>query len=280
MNSSDRIATQPSRRAAAAAARKRHPRPRPGHPRIRTATMFVPVSPGETPEHHFPLQTVFTRTPRPRFVNRYDSREMLLVVDGSCVNQGCKGRLPAGGCSFTYKGSSRGGGGGGVTESGGAPSSGGRVGFPLEEEDEEDEEGGPGSGPGPTSNRAKLRAVIAALQHRAWQEEGWRRIVVATNLQYVAFGATMWLPVWVRRRWRTRKCKQVANRDLWEELSGIIESLARLGTEVSFWLLPPHLAKQGASPLVCDTKEVAREAASMRYDAVMAEFRRLCGIEI
>ncbi|KAI1486695.1 hypothetical protein F5X96DRAFT_653948 [Biscogniauxia mediterranea] len=241
--------------------------------RIRTATMFEPMSPGETPEHHFPLQTVYTRTRQPRFVNRYDSREILLVVDGSCVNQGRRGEIPAGGCSFTYKGP-----GAAEREFSGAPApafffddDGGQVGFALEEE---------ARGPGPSSNRAKLRAVIAALQYRAWQEEGWRRIVVATNLQYVAFGATAWLPVWVRRKWRTRKCKKVANRDLWEELSGVIEGLARLGTEVSFWLLPPQLAKHGSSPLVSDTKEVAREAAEMRYDAVMAEFRRLCGIEV
>lgn len=34
-----------------------------------------------------------------------------------------------------------------------------------------------------TSNRAKLRAVIAALDFRPWSGEGWERIVVVTDLQ-------------------------------------------------------------------------------------------------
>ncbi|KAI5922451.1 hypothetical protein F4810DRAFT_264529 [Camillea tinctor] len=240
--------------------------------RVHTATLFKPMSALETPEHHFPLQTVHPRTPQPRFVNRYDSREILIAVDGSCANQGCKARLNTGGCSFAYKGP------GGVVEEhsrdGVATFDGGRVGFPLEDQGPE------GEFHQSSSNRAKLRAVIAALQFRAWEQEGWKRIVVATNLKYVAFGATMWLPTWVRRRWRTRQCKQVANRDLWEELSGVIENLSRLGTEVSFWLLPPHFAKKRGSPLICDTKDAAREAATARYDMLMAEFRRLCGIEI
>lgn len=42
-----------------------------------------------TPEIHFPLQSLVhspDRPPYPRFVNRFDCREMLLVVDGLCIN--------------------------------------------------------------------------------------------------------------------------------------------------------------------------------------------------
>lgn len=52
----------------------------------------------------------------------------------------------------------------------------------------------------PTNNRAKMRAVIAALEFRAWADEGWRSIVIATDLEYVVRGATEWLPRWVQRR--------------------------------------------------------------------------------
>lgn len=252
--------------------------------KVSTATMFKPMNAGETPEQHFPLQTVYTRTPQPRFVNRYDSREMLLVVDGSCINNGSSSPLqPAtGGCSFAYKG-------------GGPPApsfpfsdlstwdneNSGLVGFPLEQE-------GPGGEPHvASSNRAKLRAVIAALAFREWQDEGWRRVVVATDLQYVVFGATRWLATWVRRRWRTRRNRSaVSNRDLWEELHGHIDRLARLGTEVSFWLLsnPRGSAKpsssSSSSELVRDTKHVAREAARGHSDSAAQEFTTLCGIEV
>ncbi|KAI0863866.1 hypothetical protein F4860DRAFT_20794 [Xylaria cubensis] len=242
--------------------------------RVSTATIFVPMSPDATPEQHFPLQTVFTRTSQPRYVNRYDSREILLVVDGSCINNGSISQPSTGGCSFTYKGAGK----SGITTT--FPFSaldrneGGTVGFPLEQ-----------TGPGgeyhvPSSNRVKLRAVIAALDFREWQEEGWKRIVVATDLEYVVFGATRWLASWAKRRWKTRKARQVANRDLWEELHAIIERLARSGTEVSFWLIPSYSGIKQASALVQDTKDVAREAATMDFDTSAEEFTRLCGIEV
>ncbi|CAJ2505498.1 Uu.00g128920.m01.CDS01 [Anthostomella pinea] len=77
-----------------------------------------------------------------------------------------------------------------------------------------------------------------------------------------------------------RSFKKVANRDLWEELSGIIESLAAAGTEVSFWLIPPGGAVKQDSVLVRETKDAAREAATSHYDAVATEFTRLCGIMV
>ena len=244
---------------------------------VRPANLFVPQHPGETPDHHFPLQTVFTRTGQPRFVNRYDSREILVVVDGSCLYNGSKEYTPRGGCSFRYKGAGGTGSASGSTLlsfQGGQHDANGTVGFRLEDR------GPGGERSDPTSNRAKLRAVIAALEFREWHEEGWRRVVVATDLQYVVFGATRWLPMWVRRRWKTRgpPWKKVANRDLWEELNGIIDSLRGRGTEVSFWLVPPRAAKGQNSQLVQETKYAAREAAALDSDSVAAEFTRLCGI--
>ncbi|KAI0425904.1 hypothetical protein F5Y09DRAFT_85286 [Xylaria sp. FL1042] len=239
--------------------------------RVSTATIFVPNS-TETPEEHFPLQTVYTRTSQPRFVNRYDSREILLVIDGSCINNGGILQPPTGGCSFAYKGT-------GKSGLAAFPFSArlgesGTVGFPLEQ-----------SGPGgeyhvASSNRAKLRAVIAGLEFREWQEEGWKRIVIATDLEYVVFGATRWLASWAKRRWKTRKARQVANRDLWEELHGIIHKLACQGTEVSFWLIPARDMIKHSSSLIQETKDVAREAATTHFDASTDEFTRLCGIEV
>ncbi|TGJ88498.1 hypothetical protein E0Z10_g356 [Xylaria hypoxylon] len=241
--------------------------------RVATATIFVPNSKDETPEEHFPLQTVYTRTSQPRFVNRYDSREILLVIDGSCINNGSISQPPTGGCSFAYKGTGK----SGLAASFPFPvgqGDGGTVGFPLEQ-----------TGPGgehhvASSNRAKLRAVIAGLEFREWQEEGWNRLVVATDLEYVVFGATRWLASWAKRRWKTRKARQVANRDLWEELHGIIDRLARLGTEVSFWLISSRGVIKQASSLVQDTKDIARTAATVHYDASAEEFTRLCGIDV
>jgi ribonuclease HI len=41
-----------------------------------------------------------------------------------------------------------------------------------------------------TSNRADLRAVIAALRFWLWNNEGTRRLVIATDSSYVIDGAT------------------------------------------------------------------------------------------
>ena len=243
---------------------------------VRPASLFVPRSPGETPEHHFPLQTVFTRTGQPRYVNRYDSREILVVADGSCLHNGSRVYAPKGGCSFIYKGIGGAGpaGNGALLFQGGQHDANGTVSFRLEER------GPGGEASSPTSNRAKLRAVIAALEFREWHEEGWRRVVVATDLEYIVLGATRWLPIWVKRRWKTkgRRWKKIANRDLWEELNGIIESLHGRGTEVSFWLIPPRASKEMDSALVKETKHAAREAATRHPDEAAAEFTRLCGI--
>lgn len=257
---------------------------------VRPATLFIPRHPDESPEHHFPLQTVFTRTEQPRFVNRYDSREILVVVDGSCLNNGRKDVPAQGGCSFKYKGAGASSGGGSTNSSsssrstsallafnGGHHDAHGTVGFRLEDR-------GPGGEAfDPTSNRAKLRAVIAALEFRAWHGEGWRRIVIATDLEYVVLGATEWLPRWVRRRWKTaarQSRKAVANRDLWEELNGIIENLRAGGTEVSFWLISSGSAEKLGSTLIQETKHAAREAAALHDDSVAVEFTRLCGIMV
>ncbi|KAI1472945.1 uncharacterized protein F4812DRAFT_464922 [Daldinia caldariorum] len=124
-----------------------------------------------------------------RFINRYDSHEILILVDGNCINNGSKDEMarPSGGCSFTFKGPGRYGSEVELPFKDDIYHDGGMIGFPLEE-----------SGPGgesynATSNRAKLRAVIAALEFRVWQDEGWRRIVIATDLKYVADGATIYL---------------------------------------------------------------------------------------
>jgi hypothetical protein len=71
--------------------------------RVNTATRFTPMSTHETPEEHFPLQSVIPRALEPRFVNRYNSHEILLVVDGSCINNGSTTRVAVAGCSFAYK---------------------------------------------------------------------------------------------------------------------------------------------------------------------------------
>jgi ribonuclease HI len=243
---------------------------------IKAASIFVPRHRDEPPESHFPLQTVYLRTPQPRFVNRYDSREILIVVDGSCLNNGHSDpqlHPPSGGCSFVYKGWSD-------SDPVTLPTLAayheelarqGKVAFSLEQK-------GPGGDVYQhTSNRAKLRAVIGALEFRPWSAEGWRKVVILTDLEYVAFGATRWLPRWVKRGWRNKHGK-VANRDMWEELHCIIERLATAGVEVAFWLVRSGSVIKTTSDRMKEAKRAARTAAG--EGAMATEFTMLCGIEM
>lgn len=282
---------------------------------IRPATTFQPADPALTPELHFPSQTLTSRTSYPRFVNRFNSREMMLVVDGSCVNNGAgvgkkppvvddnKGRDPSAAASFIYRNnpgyvlgphattmpflaveqSSRGDGGaalGDITIP--MPDITGKIALQLEQQ------GPRGDVARHTSNRAKLRAVIAALDWRPWHGEGWERIIIVTDLEYVVLGATKWLPVWAKRRWRSapgrlsngrvRIGKKIANRDLWEELQSRIETLRADGSEVAFWLVPPKSPISRDSALLKEVKSAAREAARSKSGPVVEEYTKLCGL--
>lgn len=277
---------------------------------VQPAGIFRPQDHFLAPEQHFPLQTISTRTPWPRYVNRFNSKEIMLVVDGSCVNNGAGvgrnpsaegGNAPKGGVSFIYNGGSLGGGVGGKgttmpystmdhLNTGGSrpgdqvipiPNITGKVAMPLEQK-------GPcGDVHRHTSNRAKLRAVIAALDFRPWYGEGWHSVVIVTDLEYVVLGATRWLPAWVLRGWRLaprrdgrgrfRPGKKLANRDLWEELQSRIEDLRAKGTEVSFWLVQPRSLIGEDSNLLREAKSAAREAARSS-GAVVDDYTRLCGL--
>ncbi|KAK5653793.1 hypothetical protein OQA88_7951 [Cercophora sp. LCS_1] len=247
---------------------------------LRPATRFFPQDKNLSPEIHFPLQTVFApdRPPFPRFVNRFDSREILLVVDGSCLNNGRHANRhepPRAGCSFTFKD--------GPTSDFETPAPPvtypylnrqevtGSIAFRMEEE-------GPfGHCMEHTSNRAKLRAVIAALQFRPWDAEGWRRVVILTDLEYIVHGATTWLPHWVRRNWRARRGGRYSNRDLWEELQNRIDELHERGCEVSFWLV--RRGHEEESLYIAKAKAAAQLAArSKDPNAQMGRFTKLCGI--
>lgn len=161
-----------------------------------------------------------------------------------------------------------------ATEAAGKPT--GTVAFPLETK------GPKGQRFEATSNRAKLRAVIAALQFRAWDEEGWRRVVILTDLEYVVSGATVFLPRWVARRWRkpgargNGKDAFYSNRDLWEELQKRVEELRVKGCEVSFWLAEDKEQSQ----FIQQTKDAARAAARHVSEGKIASFTRLCGIMV
>jgi ribonuclease HI len=66
-----------------------------------------------------------------------------------------------------------------------------------------------------TNNRMELTAVIEALRSLKRR----CRVILHTDSQYVQLGVTEWLPMWIRRGWKTAGNKAVKNADLWRELA-------------------------------------------------------------
>lgn len=108
---------------------------------------------------------------RRRFVPRIGGlKTMLLITDGACLDIGSTDREPRGGWAFIFTD-----GPAGVVK--------GTL-----------EQNGPDKEPYPaTCHRAELRAVLAAMEFRKWWGEGWERVVVAADSEYVVSGATKWL---------------------------------------------------------------------------------------
>lgn len=141
----------------------------------------------------------------------------LIFTDGACPNNGRHGARSAFGFAFC---------------SPGRQNTRGSVGIPVEEE-------GPDGQPyRPTSNRAELRAVIAALEWRKWYREGWEAVVIATDSTYVADGATKWLSGWVARGWWKLDDYKVMNIDLWMRLLQLFRQYAIHGCEIMMWRIP------------------------------------------
>ena len=179
-------------------------------------TKFHPRMTDDTPEIMFPPSLAFNARPIAlRFIHQIKTTMFLIYTDGACLNNG--GANPRAGCSFVFSTSA---------------SKPGYVRFRLEDQ------GPTGEVHQQTSNRAELRAVIAALRFRSWQGEGFDNLVVATDSEYVVEGATSWVRGWLRRDWRTSTGAPVKNRDLWECLLGDIARLNDEGLEIEFWRIP------------------------------------------
>ncbi|KAJ7276875.1 ribonuclease H-like domain-containing protein [Mycena rebaudengoi] len=192
-----------------------------GNNGVWTGTRFGPP-PHTAPDFVFPVRLVNNISSLPlerfciwrRFVPEFSHlKTMMIYTDGACASNGLAS--PRAGFAFVFNPSPSGNSSGAV-----------------------EQKGPDGQVYTHTSNRAELRAVIAALKFRAWWGEGWTRIVIVTDSEYVSEGATTWMRNWARRGWRTTAKSEVANRDLWEALSDILGGYASSGCEISFWRVP------------------------------------------
>jgi ribonuclease HI len=178
--------------------------------------------PNEDPREHF-YSTPCSSRNHIRFVHRSDPNTFLIYTDGACTDNGQYGAK--GGWGFVFR----------DPEPGGWE---GVVSCRLEDK------GPSGQFYNQTSNRAELRAVIGALQYLPWYCEGWTKLVIATDSEYVVKGITDWIQTWWRNGWRTTQGGAVQNQDLWMKLISEIDEHRQMGMDVCFWRIPQSLNRE------------------------------------
>jgi ribonuclease HI len=172
---------------------------------------FVPLNIDDSPRRLFDHG--------PQFIRYSNPNEALVYTDGSCLNNGQLN--PQAGCGYVV-GEHRGPGNARITM---------WVGFRLEHR------GPSGIRYTQTSNRAELRAAIAALQYQQWESQ-FSRLGIATDSEYVVLGATERWVGWQLNGWRTRQGQPVANRDLWEALLREVQACEAHGLHILLWWIP------------------------------------------
>lgn len=70
-----------------------------------------------------------------------------------------------------------------------------------------------------TNNRMELTAAIEALRKLRHPCD----VEVITDSEYLKNGITTWIHDWRKRGWLTKARKPVVNRDLWEDLDGLVQ---------------------------------------------------------
>ncbi|KAI0555603.1 RNase H domain protein [Xylaria curta] len=151
-----------------------------------------------------------------RYISHRDPNAILIFTDGACLNNGQPN--PKAGWAFVH-----------------GPGFGGKPAIASERL----ENVGPFGDPSvQTSNRAELRAVIAALRFRVWSGEGFRKVVIATDSEYVAQGATTWAKNWISNNWKKNGNGEVKNKDMWEMLLGEVEKWHENEVSIQFWRIP------------------------------------------
>lgn len=180
---------------------------------------FIPPNPNDSPDSLFGPGISKNASPWVhRFIRHTNSSQLLIYVDGACLDNGQP--TARAGCAFVF-----------------GSHDGGYSSFRLENRGPADQQLRK-----QTSNRAELRAVIAALRYRHWKGEGFNSLVIATDSEYVVEGATNRVRGWMRRGWKTTGTgASVKNQDLWKVLLGEAEKWSGRGMDVEFWRIPREL---------------------------------------
>lgn len=94
-----------------------------------------------------------------------------------------------------------------------------------------------------TNNRMEMTAVIESLKfikRELLNSKSDYLIKIYTDSSYLIKGATEWLSGWKNKGWIKKDGEEIKNKDLWEELSSLIEKLS-----ISWKHVPGHAGVVG-----------------------------------
>ena len=81
-----------------------------------------------------------------------------------------------------------------------------------------------------TNNRMELLSVVKGINQalQIWPYDGKREIKVYSDSAYVVNTVQQcWYKTWKQCNWKTKQGKEVKNKDLWERLVNLLESIER-----------------------------------------------------
>jgi ribonuclease HI len=99
-----------------------------------------------------------------------------------------------------------------------------------------------GGAPHTTNNRMELGGAIAALRHVGGRSGP---VAIYTDSTYLIQGITQWIWGWRKRGWKTAEGADVLNRELWEELSGLVAARNSSSSRVEWHWVRGHVGTPG-----------------------------------
>ncbi|MGD1898665.1 MAG: ribonuclease HI [Phormidesmis sp.] len=108
-----------------------------------------------------------------------------------------------------------------------------------------------------TNNRMEMQSAIAALEflnESDIEKNNNQPVVLHTDSEYLKNGITKWIKGWKRKGWKTSAGKPVLNKDLWQQLDQLSQSLTSDNLTIDWRYVRGHAGNPGNER--CD--EIAR----------------------
>ena len=119
-----------------------------------------------------------------------------------------------------------------------------------------------------TNNRMEMQAAIAALEFLSHDKVASEAVILHTDSEYVKNGITKWIKGWKKKGWKTSAGKPVLNKDLWQQLDALSQTLTEQDLKVDWRYVRGHSGNPGNER--CD--EIAR-AYSHAQPILLSEYK-------